>query len=143
MSTTTTTKKKLTPAEQTAKQQNTAQSKARAKRWSERRRAQLLLENRPTTQPTQVVAPQDTTQPTQVVAPQEPIPVTVATQVSSWTANPTHIQRLGSPNDSHNVVALFTRRAFYNENLEYIQREIAAIDREIERLVDPRLQTRN
>ena len=77
----------------------------------------------PTTQPTQLFAPHDaarlllenrpTTQPTQVVASQDAIPVTVATPVPFWTANPNRIQRLGFPNNSEGLIELFTHRAFF------------------------------
>ena len=135
MPTKTVKKAKQTPAEQTANKQRIAQSKARAKLWLERQNARLLLENRPTTQPTQVVAPQDAarfllenrpmTQLTQVVPPQDTIHVTVTTPVP-W---------LGCTED---LIELFTRRAFFQENLDQMQRDMLAIDREIQRLIDPR-----
>ena len=56
----------------------TEQSNARDKRCSERSKTRLLLENRPTTQATQVAARQE---PTQVAAPQEPILVTVGPRI--------------------------------------------------------------
>ena len=74
--------KKRTAAERTENKQRIAASKARAKRWTERRQARILLQNRPTTQPTQVaVAPQEP------VASQQAIPVTA-------TPVPTHIWNL-------------------------------------------------
>ena len=124
--------KKRTAAERTENKQRIAASKARAKRWAERKQARILLQNRPTTQPTQVaVAPQEP------VASQQAIPVTA-------TPVPTHIWNLAPrrvPQDPEDLIELFTRRSFFQENLEYIQQEISRIDREIERQIAPRFRS--
>ena len=105
----------------------TEQSNARDKRCSERSKTRLLLEN------------QSTTQATQVAAPQETIPVTVATRVPFWTSNPSirgHVPPGQSRGTLEDLWDLFEKRAFYTENLDYIQREFTAIDIEIEQLLN-------
>ena len=72
MSTTIVKKIKRTPAEQTTNKQLIAQSKARAKHWSERRKTRLTT---PTPQPTKTV--------------QEAIPITAATPTTAHTVSPT------------------------------------------------------
>ena len=103
----------------------TEQSNARDKRCSERSKTRLQLEN------------QSTTQATQVAAPQETIPV--VRRFPFWTNNPSIRgpippgQSTGTPED---LWDLFEKRAFYTENLDYIQRELTAIDIEIEQLLN-------
>ena len=57
---------------------------------------------------------------------------------------PTHIWNLAPrrvPQDPEDLIELFTRRSFFQENLEYIQQEISRIDREIERQIAPRFRS--
>ena len=95
----------------------TEQSNARDKRCSERSKTRLLLENRSTTQATQVAAPQET--------------IPVARRFPFWTNNPS----IRGP-IHEDLWDLFEKRAFYTENLDYIQRELTAIDIEIEQLLN-------
>ena len=77
------------------------------------------------------------TRATNVAAPQEIIPV--VRRFPFWTNNPSIRgpippgQSTGTPED---LWDLFEKRAFYTENLDYIQRELTAIDIEIEQLLN-------